>query len=617
MTFVAQPYERFVDDLLTALTGGTIREEHQFTGRETPYSLASPGVLAGSLKVYGQRNETFNLFDPGIDYDYDATNQALVWKLQGKLPDDHSYFYVSYYPQEGVRTLTDRNPGSVTTTLAEAFARELAVLHKQMEGIYQSAFVDLATDSALDYVVALLGLTRKDAKFASGEVVFKRTTPAPGDIAIDTGTLISTDQGQNFETTDKRTLRKGQLAVIVPIRAQVDGPAGKVEAGAIKNMNRPIFGVESVLNEAATFFANQQETDEELRRRLQGTLERAGKSTLDAIKYALIEDIPEITETNIQVSERPEVPGVVEVRLGLESTGDADLVRRIEETIFYARPAGVRVSHNLPSGAAGGSSGGAGLTREQAVADFAAQNALPGLNHVPQAVLDTMPQGVLNLRLEVFLRLTQANLSTAQKETIEDNVRQTVTDYVEALPMGAPLIVSKLLGRIVAAESILDAALLVGTDTNGTFTSFQSNLATDGRKAKAQQIFVGLMDEVVHVDVTVTLEAQPQAPADAGQLLAAIRQDGPLYGSLHTAVTAQLAATNGTLSRSTLEAAIRPLVQAATPLLQFSAPQGLSLSAEYVETGRLLNNTEQLAVADNEVPSLRRLTVILKGDLDV
>src|SRR4029434_4262454 len=99
-----------------------------------------------------------------------------------------------------------------------------------------------------------------------------------------------------------------------------------------------------------------------------------------------------------------------------------------------------------------------------------------------------MPRGFLNVLLEVFPRLTQANLSTAQKETIEDNVRQTVTDYVEALPMGAPLIVRKLLGRIVAAESILDAALLVGTDTNGTFTSFQSNLATDGRKAKAQQI---------------------------------------------------------------------------------------------------------------------------------
>ena len=32
MTFVAHPYERFLDDLLTALTGGETREDHRFTG---------------------------------------------------------------------------------------------------------------------------------------------------------------------------------------------------------------------------------------------------------------------------------------------------------------------------------------------------------------------------------------------------------------------------------------------------------------------------------------------------------------------------------------------------------------------------------------------------------
>ena len=43
MSFVAQPYERFVDDLLTALTGGVTREEHRFIGTEQPYTLATPG----------------------------------------------------------------------------------------------------------------------------------------------------------------------------------------------------------------------------------------------------------------------------------------------------------------------------------------------------------------------------------------------------------------------------------------------------------------------------------------------------------------------------------------------------------------------------------------------
>lgn len=620
MTFVAQPYEQFVDDLLTALTGGMIREEHLFTSADAPYSLASPNVEPGTVRVFGQRNESFTVFDPGIDYGYDDTASAIVWARQGRPPDDHSHFYVNYYTAEAVRRLTDRNPGSVTTTLAEAFARELAVLHKQMDGIYRSGFIELAAGSALDHIVALLGLTRKDAKFATGEVIFKRGTPAPGDIAIVAGTVVSTDQGQNFETTDKRTLRKGQLAVAVPIRAQVEGPSGKADTGAIKNVNRPIFGIDSVANEAGTFFATEKETDQELRRRLQGTLERAGKATLDAIRYSLIEDIPEITEANIQVSERPEVPGFVEVKLGLESDGDPDLVRRIEESIFYARPAGVRVTHSLPTRTGAGGAGSA-IGRERAVADFQALNGLPGAHHLAADVLAAMPEGMLSLRIEVFLRLAEANLSAAQKETIEDGVRKTIRDYVGALPIGATLTYNKLLGRILGSESILDAAMLVGAEAMGGGTSFTGNLATDGRKAKIDnaRIFVGLMDEVVNVDVTVTLEAKAgtHAQAEADKLREALKEGGFLYQKVSTAANAELGAAKGSLARSTLETVLRPLVDSATPSLQFAAPQAVVLSAEYVETGRLLNNTDQVSFADNEVPVLRKLTLKLRSELDV
>lgn len=284
MTFVAQPYERFVDDLLTALTGGVIREEHQFIGVDRAYTLAHPSVMEPSLRVFGQRDEGFVLFERGIDYRYDATDQAIVWETEGRLPDDRSFFYVSYYLPEGKPRLTDRNPGSVNSIFSAAFAREYTVLHKQMEMVYRSAFVDLAEGSSLEHIAALLALTRKDAKFAIGEVLFKRSSPAPGDISLPAGTVISTSQGQNFETTDKRTLRRGQLSITVPIRAQVEGPAGRVEANEITTVNRPVFGIEAVQNEQPTFFATSRETDEELRRRIKGTLEKAGRATLDAIK---------------------------------------------------------------------------------------------------------------------------------------------------------------------------------------------------------------------------------------------------------------------------------------------------------------------------------------------
>ncbi|HEX5832794.1 MAG TPA: baseplate J/gp47 family protein [Pyrinomonadaceae bacterium] len=619
MTFVAQPYERFVDDLLTALTGGVTREEHLFTGIDQPYALASPGIVAASVKVSGQRNREFVLFEGGIDYTYKPDQEAIVWNQQGRLPDDHSYFYVSYYPQERAPRLTDRNPGSVTATLGEAFAREYAVLHKQMEMIYESAFVDTATGFSLDHVAALLGLDRKDAKFAGGEVLFRRSTPAEGDITIPSGTLVSTDQGQNFETTDKRILRKGQLSVTAAVRAQVEGPAGKVEAGTIKNINRPIFGIESATNDAATFFATEKETDEELRRRVKGTLERAGKSTLDSIKFSLIEEIPGINEGNVQVTEATDAPGRVEVKFGLGSTVDPDLVRRIEETIFTARPAGVRVVHNLPSrSSAPASSNGAapaegGLTREEVLQDFGS-GAAQASTHFPPEVLGRMDQGILDLQIEVLLRLTEGNLSVSQKENIEDEVRTSVVEFIDTLPMGADIVFNKLLARIVGREEVADTSLQVGaargTDAPaGPF--FSANVNTDGRKARVamNNVFVGLMGETVLIDLLVLVEETPGATAGT-EITAA------LNAALETDLKTNFVSTHEKLLKSDLRTVITRVLASAAPGLQLITDNAVIVNAQYEESGRVLNNTDEVPVESHQVLTLGSVNVQLQGALD-
>ena len=259
-------------------------------------------------------------------------------------------------------------------------------------------------------------------------------------------------------------------------------------------------------NDNATFFAGNQESDSELKRRVQGTIERAGKSTVDAIRYALIEDIPEITEDNIQVVENPQVAGLVEVKLGIENS-TPDLVSRVEESIFEARPTGVRVTHNLPTDTVSTSQQAAesAITRAQAVDDLKAQGEPADLNHLTPGLLAAMPDRVLPMRVEVLLRLTGVNLSAAQKETIEDTARTAIASYINGLTMGAPVIFNKLLSLIVQSDQIADASLLVGGEAVGLFQSFRGNLATDGRKAKIdpQCVFVGLMEESVLVDLVV------------------------------------------------------------------------------------------------------------------
>lgn len=623
MTFVAQPYQQFVEDLVTGLTGGLTREEHQFEGNEESYTLAAPDVNKRTITVFGQSNRAFVKFEPGIDYEYQPEEGAIYWKSEGKQPDDRSFFYINYYLQQGYSRLSDRNPGSVISILSEAFGREFAVLHQEMELIYRSGFVDLAEGASLDHVAALLGLTRKDARFAGGEVLFKRGTPAEGDITVATGTLVSTNQGQNFETTDKRTLRKGQLSVVCPIRAQAEGPAGQVEAGAITIVNRPIFGIEAVLNEKPSFFATAKETDEEFRRRIKGALERAGKASLNAIKYSLIEEIPEVKEGSLQVTEKPEVPGMVEVKFGWEPGGDADLVRRIEESIFNSRAAGVRVVHNLSTR----TKSPAAQRAEARQPTIPTEETTPApeaqtqpekkrkkqqVVHLPAEVLEKMPEGIMPMRVEVFLSLAEANLSTSQKESIQDQVREIVLDYIEALPMGNPVIYNKLLGRIIQSDDILDADVMVGAKQGTGNLQYRANLATDDRKARIddplRDVFVALMEEVVFISLTVLIEPKDDmVSADVKQTL----QQG-----VEDIVNDGLTDPGRKLSKPVLKEKIAQYITQNDLPVQLKEGDPLVLDVEFEETGRVLKHTDEVLWEDYHTPQLQDLTIKEQGVLD-
>jgi Baseplate J-like protein len=617
MTFVAQPYERFVDDLLIALTGGTIREEYEFVGIDRAYAVGSPGLIPESLRVFGQRDGAFVLFDGGVDYRYDANEQAVLWETKGRPPDDHTFFYISYFREEGDRRLTDRNPGSVTTTLAEAFARQFAVLHKQMQMVYESAFVDTASGPSLDHIAALLALTRKDAKFASGEVLFKRSTPAPADISIPAGTVVSTDDGQNFETTDRRTLRRDQLSVVSPIRAQAEGAGGRVDAGKIVTVNRPIFGIESVLNERATFFASERETDDELRRRIKGSLERAGRSTMEAIRQSLIEDVPELSESNVALTEQTDVPGFLDLRLGVADGSNPDLVRRVEASIFGSRPAGVRVRHNLSGQAPPAQAEGVQPARSDVVADFKAVGAPePGVSVGAEGA--QAGDAVLALRVEILLRLAERNVAVAEREAIADKVRTAVIDYVSAVPMGRSLVYNKLLGRIVQPDEIADAALLVAPrDPASGGAVYRTNLDSPGRKLAVdpKDVVVELMEQSVRIAIRVQLQPKPPATPPA-QAAPPPQVTDALRATLRAAIEPVLAAATGTLQRDQVRAAVTIALGGPNADLLVAERNGVVMNATYEETGRLLNDADAVALADHEVAVLDDLTVEIPGTLD-
>jgi hypothetical protein len=57
-------------------------------------------------------------------------------------------------------------------------------------------------------------------------------------------------------------------------------------------------------------------------------------------------------------------------------------------------------------------------------------------------------------------------------------------------------------------------------------------------------------------------------------------------------------------------------IMKSVPALQLIEGDAVILNAEYEETGRLLNNTDKVALETHQVPELRDLTIQARGVLD-
>ena len=242
----------------------------------------------------------------------------------------------------------DTNVGSLTRTLVETISREFSILYEEMEASYNAGFIDTAKGSALDMVVAILGIQRKSAQYASGSITFSRRR-ATRDVTIPRGTRVSTVSSNPgdvrvFESTVSATLPRGRNEIEVPVRAMTPGKEGMTDFDTIHKLEGPIIGIDKITNKKPTTIGTERESDEELRARAKAVVLSAGKTTVESIKNAVMA-IP--GTRGVTVTDMPEgVPGEIDVILdGLElSDRDSPAYRSVEEIMERVRPAGIHVN---------------------------------------------------------------------------------------------------------------------------------------------------------------------------------------------------------------------------------------------------------------------------------
>lgn len=315
--------------------------------------------------------------------------------------------------------ITDFEVGSVARTLTESFSYEIALLYEQMRLVYLSAFVDTAEGQQLDMVVSILGVTRGEPDFAEGVVTLQRDA-GNEDISIPFGTLVATvDTPESpkkvYRTVEPKILLKNQTATDVRVQALNRGEAEVVPAGAITFMPRPVPGIKSVVNAAATTFTGKRrETDAELRERAKNTLVSSGKASVMAIENALL-TLPGVRDVRVleKLTEKEAEYGVIDVFVdGIDFNLQPE-VRRVRDALDGVRAAGI----------------------------FAR------LKSATPLVVD----GTFTVDLNPGLKL-----SPQERAGVENEVRARITAYIDSLRMGDPLLVGQMTRSVLAVSGVND-----------------------------------------------------------------------------------------------------------------------------------------------------------------
>jgi uncharacterized phage protein gp47/JayE len=602
MSYAAEPYAQFVEDLLLSLTGGVSRERFVFLAENAPFRLAPPGpVVPSTMRVFGQVEGAYHRFVRDTDYVLTA-DSVVEWKANADgapaadalWPDDGTAFFVNYDYQAppGVQPrLSDRNPGSIVRLFSESFAREYAVLSRQLEAVYRAGFLETSTGRDLDQLVVLVGITRRDRSYAVGTAIFSRSTPSPADIFIPTGTRLSTSVPPlaEFETSEDRTLHRGNLSVEVPIRARQSGTSGVVPAGAVRVVHRPILGVEEVSNPQGTQLAGDVETDEVLRTRARRALESAGQATIGALTDQLA-SLPGVREKDVLLTEDAiQRPGVVVLTVAAkldEATGT-----RAIDIIESTRPAGVRVIHRLDA-------------RPGPTSITPGQNLVPNTEGQPP---DDTVQGdgmFAPVVVKAILVPTSAALTAEERAELKTAGEEAITAAVAESGVGEPVIYNRLVAALMALPGVQDVAMELywqGTANQGgvggprhhnLFPGGTLRPTVDPDHDGELEVLVG--GEVVALDITATIHLETVPGGDHTADLEAARVE----------VLTQLRDSISSLT----------IINPANLLGLIHPPTSFSVTAihytgEYLTAGVQLTAPDvQLTLTAQEVPWVREVT---------
>lgn len=248
---------------------------------------------------------------------------------------------------------------SIVRSLYRPVATQFAQLQNDVGLVLDAAQIDHATGTALDFLTALVGVPRRKAVRATGEVVFSRETAATQDYVIPKGIEIQTDGNDPvvFQTTSQVTLASGTSSITAPVKAKIPGASGNVATDTITVIRSSVSGPNSVNNVTSTIGGRDKENDDELRERAKDNLASGARASAAGL-ISSIRALPEVISVTIFVNDdsvaNPDGLGPHSFELVIEHDGSAGVEDKIAQAILDTKAAGAGSSGGVYGTAASG-----------------------------------------------------------------------------------------------------------------------------------------------------------------------------------------------------------------------------------------------------------------------
>ncbi|RKS83330.1 hypothetical protein BDK61_2673 [Haloarcula quadrata] len=354
-------------------------------------------------------------------------------------------------------------------------ALELARLWEVAESIYYASYYEDSFGEQLDKQLALAGFSRIPARSATGEVVFLRDSPAPEDITIPSGTMVTTQRTETkpripFETTEGVVLSAGNSEATAPIEAlkpwqtELDeewlGAETNVAAHTIERFEDLVADVDDVTNPNPTgdeslgyVEGRDRETDAEFKLRYQNSLADGGAATLRAVRSGVFNADDEIKSVGVDEVRDPDQGYGVQVTVLAPDVSD----EVVAQAIVDSRAGGLESF---------GSESGIGTLEDgtEKTESFNRADEVTILLVADLTTSDTFP----------------SDGSTQITDRIIRYIGGTASDNIgyPGLEIGEDVIYDQLFRRVMETQGTVMADLWIGTDDPDTAQTTDADDAT-------------------------------------------------------------------------------------------------------------------------------------------